>query len=206
MPDKDCKPLPHLTAGDIARFWSKVDRRDPDDCWLWRGTITAYGYGHFWTGGGQLLVASRVALYLTSGVDPFPLNVLHSCDVRYPIGDPTSRRCCNPEHLFKGTDADNVADMKAKGRQARGDRHGSRLHPERMARGDRHGSRTHPEKILRGASHPRNGAKLTPDEIVQIRDLYSRGDIMQRTLAEQFGVLPGAISRIVNRKRWPHVV
>jgi hypothetical protein len=54
---------------------------------------------------------------------------LHRCD---------NPACCNPKHLFTGTVADNAADMVAKGRQAKGARHSSRLHPEALSRGDTH--------------------------------------------------------------------
>jgi hypothetical protein len=73
--------------------------------------------------------AHRRAWELTHGPITDGLHCLHHCD--HPP-------CCNPSHLFLGAPADNVADMVAKGRQARGDRSGSRLYPERLARGEGH--------------------------------------------------------------------
>lgn len=74
-------------------------------CHEWQSTIRRDGYGAFWFGGRKSL-AHRVAYSLFVG-DPGELRVLHRCD---------NRRCVNPEHLFLGTDQDNVRDMWAKGR------------------------------------------------------------------------------------------
>lgn len=123
MPMADCKPLPPLSEKDIKRFWSKVAVQRPDDCWLWTAA-TANGYGYFWAYDNNVR-AHKVALFLKTGIDPFPSEVCHACDKRYAIGDLTNRRCCNPFHLFPGTRQDNHADMVAKNRQAFGKRHGN---------------------------------------------------------------------------------
>lgn len=91
------------------RFWSKVVVRGPDDCWLWQGAKTIYdkrGYGHI-SVDGKLKVAHHVAWYLEYGVWPED-KLLHRCDT--PL-------CVNTAHLFEGTQIDNMADMKAKGRE-----------------------------------------------------------------------------------------
>lgn len=94
------------------RFWEKVDILEPDECWLWTGTVSCHGYGYF-----DNKKASRVAWTLTNGRIPqgdgfHGTCVLHRCDVR---------RCVNPAHLFLGTNADNMRDMVAKGRQSKGE-------------------------------------------------------------------------------------
>src|SRR5258708_7360461 len=67
------------------------------------------GYGQFALDGRRKAKASRVAWAFTHG-DPGKLLVCHRCD---------NPPCCNPRHLFLGTNDDNMADMKAKGRASR---------------------------------------------------------------------------------------
>ena len=95
----------------------------------------------------------------------------------------------------------NIADRERKGRTARGDRSGSRLHPERLARGDRNGSRRHPERVGRGQQ--RRNAKLTPDDVRAIRTAVATETHAQ--LARRYGVSRWAIYQIVHRLRWRHV-
>lgn len=91
------------------RFWSKVEKKGPNDCWLWTGSrFISDGYGSFnATVHGGVVRAHRFAWALTNGSIPHGLCVLHRCD--RPL-------CVNPSHLFTGTRADNNADMVAKGR------------------------------------------------------------------------------------------
>lgn len=94
------------------RFWAKVDRGEPDDCWLWTGATITSGYGHMSVGGrgGTQARASRLSWILHNGPIPEGIQVCHRCDVRL---------CTNPGHLFLGTNADNAQDMARKGRQWR---------------------------------------------------------------------------------------
>lgn len=95
-------------AGIVARFWGKVHKTPA--CWLWTAS-TVRGYGQFTlprTCGVQPHVsAHRYAWELTNGPITDNLSVLHRCDT--PL-------CCNPNHLFLGTQAENLEDARAKGR------------------------------------------------------------------------------------------
>lgn len=82
-------------------------------CRLWRGNSDAYGSFKI---GGERFAAHRLSYVFFVGPIPDDLHVLHKCDVP---------GCVNPAHLFLGTEADNHADMKAKGRAAKGVRNGS---------------------------------------------------------------------------------
>jgi len=102
------------------KFWPLVQKSDdPDGCWLWQGGVDnskkgGYGYISF---DGRRLKAHQAAWELTHGPIPEGQQVLHNCDVRYPPGDRTNRRCVRPDHLFLGTHADNIRDKVQKGRQ-----------------------------------------------------------------------------------------
>lgn len=98
-----------------SRFWSKVNRKGPDDCWEWQGSPGKDGYGRFGVN-GRTLKPNRFAWELVHGEITEGLHVCHRCD--NPL-------CCNPIHLFLGTNADNRADMVSKGRQARGEKNGN---------------------------------------------------------------------------------
>jgi hypothetical protein len=101
---------------DIAvRLWAKIDRRGDDECWLWTAGIDRNGYARI-RFRGTSKIAHRIVWELTHGTIPRGLGVCHTCDARYPKGDITYRRCCNPHHHFLGTHDDNMRDMAAKGR------------------------------------------------------------------------------------------
>jgi hypothetical protein len=105
----------NLTAKDIERFWGKVDRRGPDECWPWTASRSS-GYGWFgkrYGRSGRGFNAHRVVCYLTYG-DPKGRYALHSCD---------NAICCNPAHLRWGTPAENMQDRSARGNVPVGSAH-----------------------------------------------------------------------------------
>lgn len=162
----------------VERFWAKVSRRGPDECWPWLGSQMAGGYG-------QMKYKQRnrrshvIAYEFVNGAVPEGLFVCHACD--NPI-------CCNPAHLWLGTAQDNSTDMVRKGRNPKGDLHYSRLQPERLARGERN-----------------NHAKLTAEQVMEIRSTYKRGVASTVVLAKQYGVSQASIWYIVKRRTWTHV-
>jgi hypothetical protein len=96
------------TAED--RFWHYVDRRGPDECWPWTGTITSQGYGQMWDGKGA--VAAHIFAYRIAGkIVPDGLELDHTCHVPafcIPGKSCPHRRCCNPVHLEAVTPAVNT--------------------------------------------------------------------------------------------------
>ena len=96
------------------RFWPKVDKRGPDECWPWLGSKDKNGYGRIHVGPGRSdsALVSHVALKL-AGRPVGKRKARHTCD---------NPPCCNPRHLRRGTQADNVRDMVRRGRTALGSR------------------------------------------------------------------------------------
>jgi hypothetical protein len=87
-----------VTAGDLARFWVKVDKSGADSCWLWTAKINRYGYGDFGLR-KRLVKAHRFAYTVTRGPIPEGLHLDHLCRVRH---------CVNPEHLEAVTQRENT--------------------------------------------------------------------------------------------------
>ena len=97
-----------------TRFWARVDKTD--GCWLWKGS-TCRGYGRI-SVENRIMRAHRASWELAFGKIPDGLYVLHHCD---------NNTCVRPDHLFLGTQKDNIQDCVQKGRlnTAIGEKRGS---------------------------------------------------------------------------------
>ena len=89
------------------RLMKKVMKHAVTGCWEWTGSRNRLGYGRI-TVNGRVELAHRVSMQEFRGVDPAGLSVCHKCD---------NPCCINPEHLFVGTQLDNMRDCAAKGRR-----------------------------------------------------------------------------------------
>lgn len=96
-----------MSRNNPTTFWARVQRSDESECWPWTGQLNTHGYGDC-KYQGRRTTAHRIAFELHTG-ERLQRNVVvcHRCD---------NPRCCNPAHLFAGSQGDNVRDCHAKGR------------------------------------------------------------------------------------------
>lgn len=195
------------TPRHANRFWSKVTIGDPKECWEWKEGRFTRGYGSFWLN-GRSVISSRVAWELSFGPIPRGMIVCHACD---------NPPCCNPAHLWIGTDEDNMTDRDTKGRQASGDRNGSRTKPGRLVRGDDHWTKTDPEghgmalakrltenPELRARGERCGKAKFTNETVIDIKRRLADGE-SQSSIARSLGVWQTTIGQIALGKAWAHL-
>ncbi len=162
---------------DIAGFWANVSRGEPQACWLWMAGRFNDGYGCVaWEGKARR--AHRVAWQIANGPIAGAMLVCHRCDVAL---------CCNPDHLFVGTQQDNMTDKVAKGRQAKGLGAPAHLYPERRPRGETHGHHT-----------------LTESIVLELRALKSRGGNLAEA-ARRFNIGCAAAYAAAAGRNWRHV-
>ena len=157
-----------ITDDVVTRFWEKVDKRGPDDCWEWAGGTKGVEYGRIVVA-GRTERAHRLSYELHIGPIPPGLYVCHRCD---------NPPCCNPAHLFSGTQSDNINDMFRKGREGR----------RRYSKGMKHGR-----------------AKLTDDQVIEIRKRYVPQRYPFSRLAKEYSVTPKTIRNITQHKTWTHI-
>jgi hypothetical protein len=165
----------------IVRFWARVDKNGPvpahapehGPCWTWLGSRAkradgTLSYGTAPTGKrGRSILAHRFA-YLAEHPDEDPPAVCHRCD---------NVACVRPSHLFAGTQAENLEDMRAKGRG-------------------------HVNTFPDGVAHPM--AKLDPDRVRALRVRRAAGVSLAK-VGEEFGLHASTVHDIVQRRTWGHV-
>ncbi len=169
----------NLLPDDIKVFWTKAPPENERGCQEWAGRRTSEGYGELTLSPYGSILAHRASWIIENGPIPDGLFVLHKCD---------NPPCVNPNHLFLGTNRQNIEDRHAKKRDASGDRNGSRLHPERVPKGETHPKRT-------------NGVKITYDQADYVRSM--KGIKTCYVLAEELGITFQMVSMIWCGKSWP---
>jgi hypothetical protein len=105
-------PIYELSFTVMGKFWTYIDQKGENDCWLWTGRLSGdNGLGYDRRNGifrikGKDYVVSRLAYYLQTNEDPGQQLVLHNCS---PNLD--NNLCCNIKHLYLGTQSDNMLDV-----------------------------------------------------------------------------------------------
>lgn len=166
--------MPYPKRPLMERLHSRIDRSGGRDaCWPWTG-MTQRGYGlivesHH----GRRFLTHRLAYEAANGSKiPPDMSVCHRCD---------NPPCCNPAHLFLGTQSENAHDMWNKQR-------GYTKGPGALAaKGERVG-----------------GAKLTRDRVLEIRAARGRGESL-KSIARRHGVCEATISLVASGRTWGHL-
>jgi len=105
----------NLTKTHVRAFWQRVSPGAPDACWEWQGNRCPSGYGRlgFWlatpVSKTTPRLAHRIAWEIHNGPIPPGMHVCHHCD---------NPPCCNPAHLYLGTNVENHRDKALRGRAA----------------------------------------------------------------------------------------
>jgi hypothetical protein len=165
--------VPLLGAEDSARFDAATVAM-PNGCIEFSGYRLPTGHGRFGAQ-GRVWQAHRIAYRRAFGEFDPELHICHRCD---------NPPCVNPAHLFTGTNADNMADCKSKGRQSQGEQ----------------------LRIVRLRQDQCN-RKLTPEIVAAIRSEYVARDPQRgmKALARRFGTSRQNVRLVLRGETWGHV-
>ena len=152
------------------RFWMGVTVCFGEDgCWIWKRSLHRDGYGNFAIerdGKWRAILAHQYSYKLFNDDFEDGLQVCHHCD---------NPACVNPNHLFIGTQKDNMQDMVSKNRGY----------------------------DKRGEYNPKS--KLTEHDVLKIRQYYDAKIFRQFELAKLFNVSSTHIGYIIHRESWKHI-
>jgi hypothetical protein len=156
-----------MKLDDVKERFDEKWEQNEDGCWIWQSTHDSGGYGQFWLN-GRNRGAHRVAYFLYveslsgNGLDSPQVN--HECHVR---------DCVNPDHLYLGTQSENIKDAIEAGTFAMDGQ-----------RDEGHGQ-----------------VKLSLDDVDEIVSRYNAEDISQSALATEYEITQSHVSRLVNGER-----
>lgn len=158
------RPTRNARQDVASRFWAKVNRSTPEACWEWTASLNGGRYGQFqWD--RKMIRSHRVAFMLVKGTIPPGASVLHTCD---------NQQCCNPAHLFLGTQQDNMTDKKLKGRA----------------------------RTVGKAGENNPAAKITAEVAEKIRQLWALKVMTQTQIGDLFDIDQTTVSLIVRGRIW----
>lgn len=159
------EPKPFNDPELVKRFWQNVIKHPDDGCWERTSRLSPLGYGRI-KHNGEEIMAHRCSWMMMNGPIPKGMCVCHRCD---------NPKCVRPDHLFLGTQIDNIRDMHSKNRQ-------------RGPRGEKAAL-----------------AVLTAELVTQIRTEYTAGGCTYRGLAAKYKVSGGTVNHLINRRTWKHI-